>query len=53
MTDNTDGMVGIGCAIALAIIATFSLTNYLQIKQDYEQIKIEYRGYQDGVKDAR
>jgi hypothetical protein len=51
--DNTDGVIGIGCAIALSVIATFSITQYLNINRELEQTKIEYRGYRDGVKDSR
>ena len=53
MSDNTEGLIGIWCAIALACIATFSLTQYLQISRELEQTQLEYRGYQEGVKDSR
>lgn len=53
MGENTDGIIGILCAISLASIATFGITQTVQTQKELERIQIEYRGYQEGVKDSR
>lgn len=53
MGGNTDGIIGILCAISLASLATFGITQSVQTQRELEQIQIEYRGYQEGVKDSR
>lgn len=53
MSENSDGLIGLFCAIGLACIATFSLSQYWNISRELEQTKLEYRGYQNGVKDSQ
>lgn len=53
MGGNTDGIIGILCAISLASLATFGITQSMQTQKELERIQIEYRGYQEGVKDSR
>lgn len=53
MNGNTDGLIGVICAITLTAMATFGITQTVQSNRELEQLKIEYRGYQNGVKDSQ
>jgi uncharacterized membrane-anchored protein YhcB (DUF1043 family) len=48
-----DGLIGVICAIALASLATFGITQSVQSQRELEHLKIEFDAYQDGVKDSR
>ena len=53
MNGNTDGLIGIFCAITLTAMATFGITQTVQSNRELEQLKIEFQGYRDGVKDSQ
>ena len=53
MSGNTEGLIGILCAIALACLATYGITEKVSAQKELERIQIEYRGYQNGVKDSQ
>ena len=52
-TKNSDGIIGVLCAVGLSAIATYAVTQYVQTKSELEKTQIEYRGYQEGVKDSQ
>jgi hypothetical protein len=48
-----DGLIGIVIATTLACCAVFGISQSVQSHRELERIQIEFRGYQDGVKDSR
>lgn len=49
MNGNTEGFIGILCAITLTAMATFGITEKVQSQRELERIQIEYRGYRCGT----
>jgi hypothetical protein len=49
MSGNSEGFIGILCAISLASLATFGITQTVQSQRELERIQIEYRGYRCGT----
>lgn len=49
MSGNTEGFIGILCAITLTAMATFGITEKVQSQRELERIQIEYRGYRCGT----
>ena len=52
-SNNNAPVVAILLAAFVASVATFSLTQYLQISGELKEIKIQFGAYKEAIKDSR
>ena len=51
--NNSAFVIGLLVAAFLASVATFSLTQYLQMSGELRDTKIRFEAYQEAIKDSR